>query len=81
MADVMNHVVDQPHVPVDKVGPGPWLVAETPVDQIAVDLVKGHVGSSLTDDANRAVSCGRNKRWFPAATDSVRLTNLTPHTG
>lgn len=43
---VVDHVVDQAHVPVDEVVPGTRLVAEAAIEQLAVDVAEGHGRSS-----------------------------------
>ena len=38
----MDHVIDQPHVPVDEIVPGAGFLPQAAVEQLAVDLAQGH---------------------------------------
>ena len=46
IGNVLDHVVDQAHVPVDKVVPRPGLLPEAAIDELAVNVAQRHGGAS-----------------------------------
>ncbi len=50
VSDVLDHVVDQSHVPIDEVLPGTRFLPQAAINQLAVNVAQGHCGCLLSDE-------------------------------
>jgi hypothetical protein len=77
---VPDDVIDQAHVPIDEVVPGPRLVPQAAVDQMAVDVAQRH-GQDSPGGHRRRSRPGSDPPWRHGSDGVLCIPNSTPPIG